>query len=181
MRRDAQLEQARHRAIEIAETLCGRRLQVDPRSKLSAACFAVAQQHHNAILILLSREPPLEATAFALLRPLVESAIRGLWLSHVATNEQVKDYVLVGAKLDMASMLIAVGKVASVNAYAAIYKHWPSLSGYTHTGEDQVQRWLRTEHIEPAYSKAELSELIQLSGGVAELVFQAVLAISSDR
>jgi len=108
-------------------------------------------------------------------------SIRGLWLSHVATNEQVKDYVLVGAKLDMASMLIAVGKVASVNAYAAIYKHWPSLSGYTHTGEDQVQRWLRTEHIEPAYSKAELSELIQLSGGVAELVFQAVLAISSDR
>lgn len=175
------LEQAKQRAFEIAEALFGRHIEEGLRSRLSAACFAVSQQHHNSILILLSQNPPLQATAFALLRPLTESTIRGLWLSHVASDEQVETYVQAGTKLDMASMLISVGKAAGVNAHQAIYKHWPSLSAYTHTGEHQVQRWLTTKHIEPSYSTSELSELVNLSGAVAELTFQAVLAISSAR
>ncbi|WP_332821104.1 DUF6988 family protein [Pseudomonas sp.] len=176
-----QLEQAKKRAIEIAEALHGRHIKGDLRSRLCAACFAVSQQHHNSILILLSRNPPLQATAFALLRPLTESTIRGLWLSHVATDEQVESYVQSGTKLDMASMITLVGKAAGVIAHQAIYRHWPSLSAYTHTGEHQVQRWLMTENIEPSYSASELSELVNLAGVVAELAFQAVLAISSAK
>lgn len=175
------LEQAKKRAIEIAEALHGRHIKGDLRSRLCAACFAVSQQHHNSILILLSRNPPLQATAFALLRPLTESTIRGLWLSHVATDEQVESYVQSGTKLDMASMITLVGKAAGVIAHQAIYRHWPSLSAYTHTGEHQVQRWLMTENIEPSYSASELSELVNLAGVVAELAFQAVLAISSAK
>ncbi|MNQ85289.1 hypothetical protein D3C85_1004460 [compost metagenome] len=78
-------------------------------------------------------------------------------------------------------MMISVGKAAGINAHQAIYRHWHSLSAYTHTGEHQVQRWLTTENIEPSYSASELSELVNLSGVVAELAFQAVLAISSTR
>jgi hypothetical protein len=139
----------------------------------------VSQQHHNSILILLSWNPPLQATAFALLRPLTESTIRGLWLSHIASDEQVENYTQSGTKFDMASMITAVGKAAGLNAHQAIYRHWHSLSAYTHTGEHQVQRWLITENIEPSYSASELSELVKLSCGIAELAFQSVLAISS--
>ncbi|WAG77696.1 hypothetical protein LMK08_20365 [Metapseudomonas furukawaii] len=176
-----QLEQAKQRAIEIAEALHGRHIKGDLRSRLCAACFAVSQEHHNSILILLSRNPPLQATAFALLRPLTESTIRGLWLSHVATDEQVENYVQSGTKLDMTSMITLVGKAAGGNAHQTIYRHWSSLSAYTHTGEHQVQRWLLTENIEPSYSASALSELVNLTGVVAELAFQAVVAISSAK
>lgn len=174
-----ELEQAFQRATEIADTLHGRRIKGDLRSKLCAACFAVSQQHHNSVLVLLARNPPLQATAFALLRPLTESTIRGLWLSHVASDEQVQIYCQSGTKLDMASMITAVGKAAGLNAHQAIYRHWHSLSAYTHTGEHQVQRWLVTDNIEPCYSASELSELVKLSCGIAELAFQGVLTISS--
>lgn len=175
----AQLEQAKHRANEIAEALQGRHLKSDIRSRLCAACFAISQQHHNSILILLSRNPPLQATAFALLRVLAESTIRGLWLCHVATEEQVESYVESGTKLDMASMMKAVGKAADADAHGVIYKHWPSLSAYTHTGELQVQRWLMTEDVEPSYSEPELLELVKLSGAIAEMALQTVLSTLS--
>lgn len=175
------LVQAIQRATEIAETLHGRRIKGDLRSRLCAACFAVSQQHHNSLLILLAHTPPLQATAFALLRPLTESAMRGLWLSHVASDEQVQKYIQSGTKLDMASMMTAVGKAVGLDAHHAIYKHWHSLSAYTHTGEHQVQRWLLTDSIEPCYSASELSELLKLSCGIAELSLQGVLTISSIR
>jgi hypothetical protein len=173
---NAQLEQAMHRANEIAVALQGRHIKRDIRSRLCAACFAISQQHHNSILILLSRNPPLQATAFALLRVLIESTIRGLWLCHVATDEQVERYVESGAKLDMASMMTAVGKAADADAHGVIYKHWHSLSAYTHTAELQVQRWLMTEDIEPNYSEPEVLKVVELSGAVAEMALQAVLS-----
>lgn len=175
------LEQAIQRATEIAEALHGRLVKQDLRSRLCAACFAISQQHHNSILILLTHKPPLEATAFALLRPLMESTMRGLWLSYVASDDQVQAYTESGTKLDMASMITAVGKVAGVDAHQAIYRHWHSLSAYTHTGEHQVQRWLLTENIEPCYSASELAELVRLSYGIAELAFQRALTISSTQ
>jgi hypothetical protein len=169
------------RAAEIAETLHARRIKGDLRSRLCAACFAVSQQHHNSVLILLAHTPPLQATAFALLRPLIESTMRGLWLSHIASDEQVQTYIQSGTKLDMASMINALGKAVGRNAHNAIYSHWHSLSAYTHTGEHQIQRWLLTEDVEPSYSVSELEELLKLSCSIAELSFQGVLAISSTR
>ena len=175
------LSKAIDKANDLATRLNGRRINGDYRSRVAATCFAVSQQHHNSILILLSRNPPLQATAFALLRPLVESVIRGLWLSHIATDTQVEDYVNSGTKLDMASMMKKLDSVTELTAFQSIYKdNWSSLSAYTHTGELQVQPWFKTNDIEPSYSEAEISELIRLSGLTAELAFQAVVAITSE-
>lgn len=176
-----QLSAAIKEANWIAEILHGRRFNNDLRSRVSAACFAVSQQHHNSILILLSRRPSLQATSFALLRPLVESVVRGLWLFHAATENQVEEYVRSGTKLDMASMMKSLDKLAGLDAYKGLYlKNWSVLSAYTHTGEFQVQRWLKTNHIEPDYSEEEVAELIELSSAVAKLAFQAALSISLE-
>lgn len=171
-------------ANRLALSLHGLRLKADIRSRVAAACFAVAQQHHNAILILLSNQPPLHSTAFALLRPLVEAMIRGLWLSHCATDEQVNNFVEPQRKqLDTASMMIAIDKAvasSSSSSHKSVYqKHWGALSAYTHTGEHQVQRWLTTNcDIESKYSAAEVSELLSLANGTAELAATAVRALS---
>lgn len=176
---NAQLEQAMHRANEIAVALQGRHLKGDIRSRLCAACFAISQQHHNSILILLSRNPPLQATAFALLRVLIESMVRGLWLCHVATDDQVESYTESGTYIKMPRMLKELGEATDTDAHRVLYKHWKSLSAYTHTGENQVQRWLMTENVEPSYSEPELLELVKLSGAIAEMALQTVLSTLS--
>jgi hypothetical protein len=181
MRIDVQLSKSIDEANEFAAKLYGRKLNDNYRSKVAAVCFAVSQQHHNSILVLLSRNPPLHATGFTLLRPLVEAVVRGLWLSHVATDAQVEEYVNSGTKLDIASMMKSLDSVTGLTAYQSIYrKNWSALSAYTHTGEMQVQRWFKTNDIEPKYSAQEISELIKLSGLVAGLAFQAALAITSE-
>ncbi len=181
MRMDVQLSNAIDEANWFAEKLHRRRFRNDLRSRVVAACFAVSQQHHNSILILLSQNPPLEATSFALLRPLVESVIRGLWLFHVATDDQVHEYVSSGTKLDMASMMKSLDGATGLNSFKDLYqKNWSVLSAYTHTGEFQVQRWLITSHVEPTYSEQAVSELVEFSGLVAGLAFQTLQAISLE-
>lgn len=175
-----QLLEAIEEANEIASKLQEKKLKNDLRSKLAAACFAVSQQHYNSILLLLSRNPPLQATAFALFRPLVESCIRGLWLSHVASDAEVDEYLSSGTKLDMASMLRKLDSALGLSSHQSIYKNWSALSAYTHTGELQVQRWLKTNDIEPNYTESEVSELIKVSGLIAGLAYRAVLAISLE-
>lgn len=77
-RAPVELDQAIQRATEIAKNLHGRGIKAGLSSRLFAACFAVSQQHHNYVLVLLARNPPLQAMACALLRLLIESTIRDL-------------------------------------------------------------------------------------------------------
>jgi len=95
------------------------------------------KQNHNTALVLLARNPPPPVTALALLTPLIESTIRNLWLLHVARDELVRKYCHYGTKLDMASMITAIGKAVGLNAHQAIYKHWHALSAYMHPEEHQ--------------------------------------------
>ena len=173
-------------ANRIAAELHGLALKSDLRSRTAAACFAVAQQHQSAILLLLHNQPPMHATAFALLRPLVEATNRGLWLSHCADDEQIRNFVDPQRKqLDAASVMIAIDRAVacgSLGSHKTIYqKHWSALCAYTHTGEHQIQRWMKTENVEPTYSAIEICELISLSTSLAELISCAVKALCSNQ
>ena len=64
------LDDAKIQAERYGQQLHGLGLPGDARSRVAFACFAVAQQHHSAMLILLDRPNPLQSSAFALLRPL---------------------------------------------------------------------------------------------------------------
>ena len=180
------LAEAVENANQLAMSLYGLQFKSDLRSRAAAACFAVAQQHHNAILLLLGNQVPLHSTAFALLRLLIEATIRGLWLSHCASDEQVSNFVMPQHKqLDTVSMMKAIDTVVAVagsrsSSYKSVYeKHWATLSSYTHTGEHQVQRWLSVNDIEPKYSTAEVSELISLASGVFQLAVASTKTLST--
>lgn len=57
------------------------------RVQAAAGCFAIAQDHHHAIVILLNSQ--LYASAFALVRCGFDAYVRGEWLSTCATDVQV--------------------------------------------------------------------------------------------
>lgn len=172
-------------AIELAETLGqrlhGLRLRNDSRSRVAFACFAVAQQHQSAILILLQRQPRLEATAFALLRPLLEATLRGEWILHCASDEQVKTFALGGKKqLDMSSVVRALENMNSgSNAHQVLYANlWSIVSAYTHTYEHQVQHWLVEEDVAPTYAEEQISWLLNASCACLALCTASVQSLS---
>lgn len=171
-------------AIDLAETLGqrlhGLRLPNDARSRVAFACFAVAQQHQQAILILLQREPRLEATAFALLRPLLEATLRGEWVLHCATDEQVKTFALGGRKqMDMSSVVKALESInPGSNAHKVLYSDlWTVISAYTHTYEHQIQHWLGDE-VAPSYTEEQVSWLLNASCACLALLVASVRSLA---
>ena len=66
----------------IADQLAGKYAD-DDRRALFAAFVSLAQSHHEAILVMAGQER-LIASAFALFRPMVEVAYRGLFVGLMA-------------------------------------------------------------------------------------------------
>jgi hypothetical protein len=60
------------------------------RVRSSGGCLAIAQDHHNAITLLLRLG--LFAPAFALVRVALDAYVRGMWLFLCATEEQVEAF-----------------------------------------------------------------------------------------
>lgn len=174
------LDEAKHQAERYGKLLHGLQLRGDSRSRVALACFAVAQQHHSAILILLDRPNPLQATAFALLRPLMEATLRGEWVLHCATDDQVKTFVLGGKQqLDMASVIRALEKInPGSEAHRILYQdNWKIVSAYTHTFEYQIQHWLSDGEVCPAYDPSQLAWLLNAGTGCFRLCVSSIQSL----
>lgn len=150
------------------------------RVRAAASCYAIAQDHHHAIVLLI--ENRLYASSFALIRLEFEAYIRGLWLSQCATDARV-DRFISGKKckfLETNNLISDIEKNYKENekTLSKIKKQgWDSMCAYTHTGGIHVQRWNTSDAIEPNYSKEEVEEVLSFSEmfgalatiGIAEL------------
>jgi len=175
------LPQALQIAEELGNRLHGLRLPNDRRSRVAFACFAVAQQHHSAILILLNLENPLQATAFALLRPTLEATLRGEWVLHCATDQEVKTFALGGEKQVSMSKVVRKLEEAgpAADSHRILYKAlWPILSAYTHTYEHQVQHWLSPDGVAPNYSAEQVAWVITNSTACLALCVSSVKSLA---
>lgn len=153
------------------------------RNRIAGACFAIALEHQHAVVILLERNPPLNSSAFALVRPVFESYVRGMWLSHCATEAQVDAFSKGAKPPDTASLVIAVEKAGEFDGkhLSGVYeKHWSSFSSYTHTGALQVQRWNTSEAIEPSFTDKEISEVLEFTAALALLSAVSVAALANN-
>ncbi len=132
------------------------------RNRAAAASFAIALDHHQAIVFLM--KCTFHSSSFALLRCLFEAYLRGLWLKHCATDKEVtgffggdeppKDMV---AKIEITPAF--TGKVLS-----RIKKEmWQTMCGFTHTGGLHLQRWQSADTIEPQFEPAELEECLNFA------------------
>ena len=84
---EAALEYNKGALTAIWTQLSGATLPSSPRYDLVWAYVSVAIKHHEGIHVLASQN--LMAPAFALLRPQIDTAYRGLWSNLIATDEQV--------------------------------------------------------------------------------------------
>jgi len=177
------LEEAIAESQELALSIYGLRFNGDRRTRTALACFAIAQQHHSAILILLRNRPPVHASAFALLRPLLEATLRGEWVYYCATDKQVTAFLeKEKGQMDMSSLLRSLEQQLDLkDAHAILYqKAWPLLSSMTHSFAGQISMWFGRTSIEPSYPEDLVQELINWSGKILKLGVATIQNLSTS-
>jgi hypothetical protein len=117
------------------------------RSRLFGAFMAICLSHHEAILIL-ARNQNLGGSALALLRPLVESAYRGVYLGVIATDADVKK--IADDKFRYPNFNEIAEGLDQHMATGSLYKMyggqtWGLLNDLTHTGVVQLASRLGTD------------------------------------
>lgn len=180
MNYDQALAAASHEARALGETLHGKALKSDTRSRVALGCFAVAQQHHSGIIILLSPPSPLQASAFSLLRPLAEATFRAFWVARCASDDKIENLLTESKKqIDTATIVRELIEAAEQSdKHAGFYQHvWPRLSAYTHTYEESLAPWLRGQDIEPNFTDEELLSLLKRASLSAQLIGAGVLSL----
>ena len=149
------------------------------RNRIAGACFSVVLDHFDAVLMLLGRNSKLCSSAYALMRPIFESYIRGMWFLHCASDETIenfnknKPYQLpkkIESLIEEVEQAVRFEKQLS-NIYT---KDWSDLCDYAHTGLLQIQRWNTSQAIEPNYPEDEILEVIRFTSALAVLTTVSV-------
>lgn len=177
---DKQLDAANAYGEWLRVAVHERELPSNDRVRASGGCFAIAQDHHHAIVVLLDKR--LYASVFSLVRITFEAYIRGEWLASCATDAEVRRF-LNGKepKQTFAEIIEAIEKAPAFNeqVLSTIKKRtWKAMCGYTHTGGLHVQRWLTEDGIEPNYSADEILEALRFAEIIASLAVLGVLTLA---
>jgi hypothetical protein len=131
-----------------------RQLPVDSlRSQIASLFIATALDHYRSMTHLFSEERYDFATsAFALIRPVIDSAFRGVWIANFATDEDVATSLTPTgyrtlekkAKPDKMYDLMKVRFNIQYQGVGETFKEdWKAVHGFVHTGPQQLKNRLK--------------------------------------
>lgn len=131
---------------------------------LFVSLFSLAEEHHQAILLLL-RTGQLDGSAFALVRPLLEACLRAHWINSCAKPATL-DRIEQGGKgyppfPDMAGAVEK--KLDASGFFTNIADAMETLHGFTHGGVEQLSRRFSPDgNLKPDYTDEEKQEVINV-------------------
>lgn len=135
----------------------------------------------DAIIILLERDLP--GPAWTLARPLRESFVRGVWILHCASDEQVEHFRK-GKCPSFPRLLEAMGNHDEAKLHAdwirAQMKNKVVFHDFTHGGIEHVLRRIDENVVEPHYPEHELEDLVGLGTEVYIRVGYELFALMND-
>lgn len=158
-------------------------IKVQPSAQvvIALASFHQVFEHHIAIITLLKSN--YSGSAFTLLRPIWEGLLRGLWLLHVATDDQI-DVVLkrdeFPGRKHMQDAISAAHEKFGGAGLARIVgdKTWDAMCSYAHGGTRPLLRRISADAITPVYTDEEKSELLRGADFFMLLAAQETIAVS---
>ena len=159
----------------IAERLDGLELPGGTRSSLSISSHDLVIEHHLGIVVLARDQ--IYGSAFALVRSLFETFVRGVWLRHCATDSEIQNYQSDRLSLRFGQLVAAVETVPGFGdgvLSGLKWNSWSAMNSYTHGGALQAGRRFSGESVEPNYDAEEVAEVIRLSGTFALMAFQQI-------
>jgi hypothetical protein len=163
----------------LSQRIEGLEISATDRNRISAGCFHLALEHHEAIVHLIRRN--LFGSAMALVRPLFETYVRGIWLGKCASESELKEFQK--GKIDKTfGELVAdieghegynVGVLAQVKKNS-----WSAMNDFTHGGVLQVIRRITADSITPNYTAEEIGETVTFAGAIGLLSTSEVALIA---
>jgi hypothetical protein len=156
------------------------KIEGDHRHRIPAQLYDLALEHAASILHLI--ETCRYASAFALVRCEFECFVRGAWIHHRATDDEIEQFVEKDEIKPKIWQLIEAleqhppfeDKLLS----KVKEKAWTPMNGYTHGGIHQVSRRLVGDFIEPAFEDESLLEVIQFAGIMGLIAFGEIAAMA---
>ena len=173
--------QTRQLSDDLYALFDGRNTSTATRELLAAGAHDAVHEHHRAIAYLVSES--LYSSAYALLRAMFDGCLRGLWLTHVATEDELNRFTeeTYDPKPERVLKLLEGKNVAGAETLRQIYDAgWKVMSNYVHGGFRQVVGRLGTGFIGSNYSEQEVSTLLQQANWFALLAAVELAAIASD-
>lgn len=149
------------------------------RDEITARYMSVAQDHRDAIILLIRHDA--RSPAFALARSVFEACMRGLWAQFAASDEQIERIAQKGIapSFDVAVRQLAKSQKAPVYARTKD-RIWEYLSDFAHGGPRQLKRWATDSAIEPVHSDAEVMGLLMHLDFLAVLFAVGIFAASGQ-
>lgn len=132
------------------------------KSQLFVASFHLNHDFHGAILHLLEAAGAYDGAAFALLRPIVDSYVKGMWMLACASDENI-ERTIAGESVSppLVNMMDAVDKLSGQQHFSQIRLALPALHSFTHGGFEQlVRRFDPNDQWNPSYTDEERISLV---------------------
>lgn len=159
----------------------GLALPADERALMVLGCIDVATEHQAAIALLYKTE--LYGSAFALLRVLMESVVRGMWLRRCATDSQVAKFKKgdIGRKFGefIADLEPTLGTTTLFSSLKN--RAWTAMNGFTHTGFHQVSRRHSPGKVQPNYSEEDILNLLLTTNMLGAIAYGEVIDMSKNK
>ena len=158
-------------------------LPCDLRTRLAAGCHFTSMEHQAGIALLFGVGHP--APALALLRPVFEAHIRGIWLSECADEDGIAAFST-GSWKDIPpihSMIDCLENTKTFNTGVlreSHLKNWETLCGFTHTGIEQVSVSLTEDAIERNCTDEQVDEALGFANSCAILSGIAVASLAKN-
>jgi len=150
-------------------------LPSDDRTRLSAGLLQLAQEHHASIVLLIEHQQC--GSAFALLRPLYEAYVRGVWLARVASEREFSRFQRDEnfSLKDLASKVSVLPTFDGTNFAGLAGRALNAMHSYTHNGYLASVRRQSPDAIEPAYEVAEIREVLDVAQALGVLATAEIL------
>ncbi|HXG69774.1 MAG TPA: hypothetical protein VNJ04_04080 [Gemmatimonadaceae bacterium] len=165
----------------IHSKLHGQKIPKMPTSKrmqLAGGCWHVTIEHSMAIVVLVDQS--LHGSALALVRPLFESYIRGMWLMHAATDAEVDAAGRDEFPRDINKLTRALRAAGASHFTALKEQWWKRLCSLTHTGYQQIGARLTPEGLGYAYDNDEIAQALGWADGIGLLAVVAFAGMAED-
>ena len=156
-------------------------LPASNRTRAAGACYAIAQDHHHAIVLLVEHQ--LYASSFALLQCEFEAYVRGQWLAHCASDVQIDKYLRGWEPPKIDELLASVEQTPGFSEKVLSRvkaQGWKTMCAFTHTGGLHIQRWNTSDGIEPNYTPEEVLEVLGFTEAFGALAVLGIAELAND-
>ena len=158
---DEAISQAKNLSQWLHEKVNSKRFSISGQQDWGVALLQHSWDIADGIVILLERDLP--GPAWTLVRSLSEGFVRGVWLLHCASDEQIKHF-----QTGKCPLLPELLRAMDNHARAKLHADWirsskaikDVLNDFTHGGFEHVRRRIDKNVVEPRYPAGELESLV---------------------